>query len=123
MNTNDKFMLDDRVKKIDEKQYNNLIGWLIYFIYSRPNIMFIVSLFSIFRYMNNSSKYHFERTERVFRYIKETLNYIIRYSQIKYFQLYSYINIDSIDCIDDERSILEFVLSHGSRVILWIIKN
>jgi len=50
---------------------------LLYFIATRPGIIFVVSLLS--RFMHSSSHFHFATTKRVFRYIQGTTSYGIRY--------------------------------------------
>lgn len=44
MNTNEMLILEDGVEKVNEKEFKNLIGGLIYLTQLRPDIMFAVSL-------------------------------------------------------------------------------
>lgn len=92
MNTKDKLILDNEVEKKIKKHYISLIEWLIYFIHSRSDIIFVISLLS--RFMDKPNKYHFGIVKRVLRYIKRILNYGICYKHIKDFKIYSYINCD-----------------------------
>ena len=78
MNQKEKFSNDDGAEKVDESQYRNLIGCLMYLTATKPDIMFSVSLLS--RFMHYASEVHFQTTKRIVRYIKGTTNYGIKYS-------------------------------------------
>lgn len=52
-NTNDKLVLDEGVKKIDEQQYKSLNRGLIYLTYSRSDIMFNILCLQLVCYPNS----------------------------------------------------------------------
>lgn len=70
MNQKEKFSKVDGAKKIDESQYRSLIGCLMYFTATRPDIMFVVSLLS--RFMHCAGDVHFQAAKRIVIYIKGT---------------------------------------------------
>ena len=54
--------------------------------------MYIVSL--VLRYMHCASEIHFQTTKRVLRYVKGTIDYGIKFNQVKKFILHGYSDSD-----------------------------
>ena len=69
-----------------------MIGCLMYLTSTRPNIMYVVSLLS--RYMHCASKNNFQAAKRVLRYVKGTIDYGIKFGQVKNFILHGYSDSD-----------------------------
>ena len=69
-----------------------MIGCLMYLTATRPDIMYIVSL--LLRYMHCASEIHFQTTKRVLRYVKGTIDYGIKFNQVKKFILHGYSDSD-----------------------------
>ncbi|WJZ84189.1 hypothetical protein VitviT2T_003804 [Vitis vinifera] len=79
MTTNEKLSKDDDSEKIDEDLYRSLIGSLLYLTTIRPDILFAVSVLSMF--MHSPSEKHFSATKRVLRYIKGTIALGVQFSK------------------------------------------
>lgn len=65
---NAKFELDNGFPKINKLVYKSLIGSLLYFCASKPDIMFAASILS--RFISSPSQNHYQAAIRVLRYIK-----------------------------------------------------
>ena len=102
MNQKEKLCKEGGVEKVDERLYMCLIGYLIYLTTTRQDIKHVVSLLS--RYMHCASEIHFQSAKRILRYIKGTLDYGVRFVQVKNFNLHGYSDSDWAGCVDDMRS-------------------
>ena len=114
MNQNEKFCKEDGAAKDDERLYKTIIGCLMYLTETRPDIMNTVSLLS--RYMHCASEIHFQATKRIVKYVKGTINYGLRFCQVKNFTLHGYLYSDWAGCIDDMRSTSGYCFSFGSAI-------
>ena len=56
---------------VDKGRYKKLVGKLIYFSHTRPNILFLVNVVS--QFMNNPMEEHMKVVYRILRYFKMTL--------------------------------------------------
>ena len=121
MNQKEKFCKEDGAEKVDEKLYRSLIGCLMYLSASRPHILHALSLLS--RYMNCASRIHFQAAKRVLRYVKDTIDFGIRYHYVKNFRLHGYSDSDWAGCADDMRSTSGYLFSFGSRIFSWYSKK
>ena len=66
-------------KGISSHKYSHIIGYLLHLTnFSRPNIAYAVGRLG--RYTNNLDHSHWIAWERVFRYLKRTINYDIHYT-------------------------------------------
>lgn len=65
MNTNEQIALEDGVEKVNAKDFQSMVGGLIYLTHTRPDIMFTVSLSLISRFMSSPSKAHMGEAKRV----------------------------------------------------------
>ena len=92
MKQNEKFCKEDGAAKVDERLYRTIIGYLMYLKTTRPDIMNVVSLLS--RYMHCDSEIHFQTTKIIVRYVKGTIDYGLRFCQVKNFTLHGYSNSD-----------------------------
>jgi len=92
MNQKEKFCKEDGAAKINETLYRTLIGCLMYFTATRPDIMNATSILS--RYMHCVSEIHFKAAKRIVRYIKGTINYGLKFCQVKNFILHGYSDSD-----------------------------
>ena len=99
MNQKEKFYKEDGAAKIDETLYRTLIGCLMYLTATRPNIMNATSILS--RYMHCASEIHFQAAKRIVRYIKGTIDYGLKFCQVKNSILHGYSDSDWASCVDD----------------------
>ena len=121
MNQKEKFSKGDGAEKIDESKYRSVIGCLMYLTTTRLDIMFIVTLLSIF--MHCASEVHFQAAKRIVRYIKGTTNYGIKYSYCQNFKLHDFSDSEWASSIDDMRSTTGFCFSFGFRIFSWSSKK
>ena len=121
MNQNEKFCKKDGAAKGDERLYKTIIGCLMYLTATRPDIMNTVSLLS--RYMHCASEIHFQAAKRIVRYVKGTIDYGLRFCQVKNFTLHGYSDSDWAGCIDDMRSTSGYCFSFGSAIFSWCSKK
>ena len=121
MNADEKLILKDGIEKADAKEFQSMVGGLIYLTHSRPDIMFSVSLIS--RFMNSPSKAHMGAAKRVLRYIHGTLDLGLRYKKSNTCKLVSYTDSDWAGCADDRKSTTGYGLSLGSALISWASKK
>ena len=121
MNQNEKFCKEDGVAKVDERLYKIIIECLMYLTATRPDIMNVVSLLS--RYMHCASEIHFQATKRIVRYVKGTINYGLRFCQVKNSTLHGYSDSDWAGFVDDMRSTLGSCFSFGSAIFSWCSKK
>ncbi|RVW98283.1 Retrovirus-related Pol polyprotein from transposon RE1 [Vitis vinifera] len=121
MNQNEKFCKKDGAAKADERLYRTIIGCLMYLTATRPDIMNAVSLLS--RYMHCASEIHFQAAKRIVRYVKGTIDYGLRFCQVKNFTLHGYSDSDWAGCVDDMRSTSGYCFSFGSAIFSWCSKK
>ncbi|RVW24713.1 Copia protein [Vitis vinifera] len=117
MNQKEKFCKEDGAEKVDEGLYRSMIGCLMYLTATRPDIMHVVSLLS--RYMHCASEIHFQAAKRVIRYVKGTVDYGIKFSQVQSFNFHGFSNSDWAGYVDDMRSTSGYCFSFGSGVFSW----
>nr|KYP75144.1 Retrovirus-related Pol polyprotein from transposon TNT 1-94 [Cajanus cajan] len=121
MNQKEKFNIEDGAKKVDEKLYRSLIGYLMYLTVTRSGITYAISLLS--RYMHCASKIHFKAGKRILRYIKGTICYGVKFQPVKDFSLYGYSDSDWAGSNDDMKSTSGYCFTFGSGVFSWCSKK
>ena len=120
MNQNEKFCKEDGAAKADERLYRTIIGCLMYLTTTRPD-MNVVSLLS--RYMHCPNEIHFQVAKRIVRYVKGTINYGLRFCQVKNFTLHGNSDSDWAGCIDDMRSTLVYCFSFDSAIFFMVFQK
>ena len=83
-----KLSKDDEGSTVDPMMFKNLVGSLMYLTVTRPDIMYGVSLISIF--MESPKDSHWKAGKRISRYVSGTKDLGIMYSTSKNFKLTSY---------------------------------
>ena len=121
MQTKEKFFKDDGSLNVAKNLYISLIGCLMYLTTSRSDIVQVVSL--LFRFMHCASEEHMQVAERIFRYVKENVNYGIKYAKTYQFQMVGFSDSDWTGSVDDMKSTIGFCFSLGSGVISWCSKK
>ena len=121
MNQKEKFCKENGAEKANEGLFRSMIGCLMYLTSTRPDIMYVVSLLS--RYMHCASKNNFQAAKRVLRYVKGTIDYGIKFSQVKNFVLHGYSDSDWTGCVDDMQSTSGYCFSFGSGIFSWSSKK
>jgi hypothetical protein len=121
MNQKEKFCKEDEDAKIDETLYRTLIGCLMYLTATRPDIMNATSILS--RYMHCVSEIHFQAAKRIVRYIMGTIDYGLKFCQVKNSILHGYSDSDWASYVDDMRSTSCYCFSFGSAIFSWSSKK
>jgi len=121
MNQKEKFCKEDEAARVDERLYRSLIGCLMYLTTTKLDIMYVVSLLS--RYMHCASEIHFQAAKRILRYVKGTIDYGIRFSQVKSFNLLGYSDSDWAGCADDMRNTSGYCFTLSSGMFSWCSKK
>ena len=75
------------------------------------------------RYIHYASEIHFQTSKRILRYVKGTLDYGVRFVQVKNFNLHGYSDSDWAGCVDDMRSTLGYCFSIGYGGFSWCFKK
>jgi len=77
MITSEKMSKNDEVEKVNETNYQSLVGSLIYLTHTRSDIIHTVGMVS--RFMSEPNKNHYAAAKRILRYIKGTKYHGILY--------------------------------------------
>jgi hypothetical protein len=93
---------DEDGEVVDQREYRSMIGSLLYLTATRPNIQFPVGLCARFQSSPRSS--HQTAVQRVFRYLKHTLEFGIWYSTSSSLDLVGFSDIDFLGCGIDRKS-------------------
>ncbi|GAA0151404.1 transmembrane signal receptor [Lithospermum erythrorhizon] len=64
---------------VDETQYKQIVGSLMYLTSTRPDIMYVTSLIS--KFMSNPTELHMHLAKRILRYLKGTIDFGILYKE------------------------------------------
>ena len=112
---------DEDGKKIDQKLYRGMIGFLLYLTASRPDIMFAVCLCT--RYQSDPRESHLIAVKRIFRYLSGTKTIGLWYSRDSQFDLIAYSDSDFAGCKLDRKSTSGACQFLGSNLISWFSKK
>jgi hypothetical protein len=118
---NEKLKKEDGGKKVDATLYRSLVGNLLYFTATKPDVMFAASL--LLRFMHSPSHFHFAAAKRVLRYIQGTTSNEIRYCGNSKVKLLGFCDSDWGGCVDDMKSTSHYAFSLGSGVFSWSSKK
>jgi hypothetical protein len=69
---------DGDVETVDQREYRSMINSLLYLTATQPNIQFVVCLCARFQTSPHTS--HHQAVQRLFRYLKQTLEFKMCYS-------------------------------------------
>ncbi|CAL8152562.1 unnamed protein product [Prunus armeniaca] len=115
--TSEKLCKDDGSEPVDENEYRQIVGSLLYLTAARLDIMFAASLLA--RFMHCPTKKHYGTAKRVMRYIQGTIDFGIEYQKGKEAIIIGYCDSDWSGNQDDMRSTSSYAFSFGSRAI-WL---
>jgi hypothetical protein len=87
---------DEDGKVVDQREYRSMIGSLLYLTVTRPDIQFTVGLCA--RFQSSPRPSHRTAVRRVFRYLKHTPEFGIRYFASSLLDLVSFSNTDFAGC-------------------------
>ena len=102
MSPNVKLTVDLFGKSVDPSLYRSMIGSLLYFTASRPDISYSVGVCA--RYQANPKKSHMTALKRIIKYVKTTAEFGMWYSKDTSDVLARYSNADWARNADDRKS-------------------
>jgi hypothetical protein len=102
---------------VDPSLYQQLIGSLMYFVNTRPNICFAVNTLSQFQVEPRHENWI--AAKHVLRYIRETINYGLRYTASNNIHLHGFTDSDWAGSAKDRKSTSGMCFSLGSAMISW----
>ena len=79
MSANVKFTIDLLGKSVDSSPYKSMIGSLLYFTASKPDISYSLGMCA--RYQANPKESHMITLKRIIKYVKSTTNFGVWYSK------------------------------------------
>lgn len=111
----------DEGSNVDPTLYKRLVGSLVYLTTRRIDIMFVVSLISIF--MESPKNTHWQARKRILWYVVGTTNYGVLYTSYLDFKLIGYIDSDFAGCVDDKKNTSGYVFNFELGAVAWVSKK
>jgi len=108
---------DQSVKSVSEKEYRGMIGSLLYFTASRPEIVFAVGL--CVRFQTCAKESHLIAVKKILRYLVGTTNLGIWYKKGSSFDLVAYCDVDYAADKIERKSTSESYQFLGQALIGW----
>jgi hypothetical protein len=121
MVTGCKLSKDDDSPDVDQSSYRSMIGNLLYITTSHPDIMHVVGI--VGRYQSTPKQSHLLAVKRIFRYLKETMNYGLWYPKNQNFQLSIYSDVDWANCKDERKNMSGGAFFLGDSLVAWLSKK
>ncbi|CAL2228058.1 unnamed protein product [Prunus armeniaca] len=113
-----KLCKEDGSEAVNESEYRQIVGSLLYLTAAIPDIMFASSLLA--RFMHNSTRKHMGTAKRVLRYIQGTLDFGIEFIKGKTATLIGYCDSDCVGSEVDRRSTTSgYAFTLGSGRFSW----
>jgi len=106
---------------VDDTYFKKIVGSLLYMTATRPDIMFSVSLISI--YMSKPTEMHLQAAKRILRYLKGTTSYGIFYKKGGEENLLAFTYSDYAGDEDDCKSTFGYVFLLSSEAMSWMSKK
>jgi hypothetical protein len=116
-----KLSKDDISPDVDQRTYRSMIGSLLYITASRPDIMQAVGMVGHFQSAPKQS--HLAAVKRIFKYLKGTMTYGLRYPRNQNFQLIAYSDADWANCVDERKSTSGGAFFLGDSLVAWLSKK
>jgi hypothetical protein len=121
MGTNGHLDLDTRDKSVDQKVYRSMIGSLLYFCASRPDIMLSVCMCA--RFQADPKEVHLRVVKRIMRYLVYTPKFGLWYPKGSSFVLIGYSDADWAGCKIDRKSTSGTCQFLGRSRVSWASKK
>ena len=121
MSSNGHLDLNEEGKPVDQKLYRSMIGSLLYFCASRPNIMLSVCMCA--RFQANPKDCHLVAVKRILRYLVHTQNLGLWYPKGSLFDLLGYSDSDYAGCKVDRKSTTGTCQFLGRSLVSWSSKK
>jgi hypothetical protein len=121
MGTNGHLDLDLGGTLVDQKVHHSMIGSLLYFCASRPDIMLSVCMCA--RFQNAPKDCQLRAVKRIMRYLVLTPNLGLWYPKGSHFELLGYSDVDYARCKVDRKSTSGTCQFLGWSLISWSLKK
>jgi hypothetical protein len=108
---------DEDGEAVDQREYKSMIGSLLYPTVTRPDIQFAVCLCA--RFQASPHTLHHQVVQRIFRYLKQTLEFGIWYSTFSSLDLVGFSDADFAGSAIDRKSTSGTYHFLGSPLICW----
>jgi hypothetical protein len=108
---------DENGEVVDQRDYRSMISSLLYLTVTRPDIQFVVCLCA--RFQTSPLTSHRQAVQRIFRYLKYTLEFRIWYSASSSLYLVGFFDADFTGCGIDRKSTSGTSHVLGSSLICW----
>jgi hypothetical protein len=120
---------DEDSEAIDQRKYGSMIGSLLYLTVTLLDIQFIVCLCACFH--TSPHTLHHQAVRRIFRYLKQTLDFGIWYSTSSSLDLVGFLDVDFAGSGIDRKStsgtchfwILSYLLVFSKIIFSWSIHH
>jgi hypothetical protein len=93
---------DEDGEDVNQKEYQSMIGSLLYLTATRPYIQFLVCMCTCFQASPRNS--HRQAVKRIFRYLRHTPGFGLWYSASSSLALHGFSNADFTGCQLDRKS-------------------
>ncbi|GKD31773.1 retrovirus-related pol polyprotein from transposon TNT 1-94, partial [Tanacetum coccineum] len=103
---------------VDQTRFCSMVGFLMYFTASRPDLVFAVCMCA--RYQASPTKKHLKALKRVFRYLRGTINWGLWYPKDTAMALTAYADEEHAGCQDIRRKAEYIVMFGCGGKILWM---
>jgi len=108
---------DEETEYMSRVPYSSAVGSLMYaLVCPRPDLAYAMSLVS--RYMSNPVKEHWKAVQWVFRYLRGTADYCLKFGRTDK-GLIGYVDSDYGADLDRRRSLTGYVFTVGSCAVSW----
>ena len=102
---------------VNRKQYQRLVGRLIYLSHTCLDIAFAVSKLS--QFMHSPRPEHFDAVYRILRYLKGTLGIGLSFKKLGHLQIEVYADADWAGSITGRRSTSGYCAFVGRNLVTW----
>jgi hypothetical protein len=108
---------DEEGEHVDQKEYQSMIGSLLYLTATRLDIQFSVCLCAHFQASSRTS--HRQAVKRIFRYLRHTPDFGLWYSASSSMGLHGFSDADFAGCRFDRKSTTGTCQVLGSSLVSW----
>ncbi|GJS93466.1 retrotransposon protein, putative, ty1-copia subclass [Tanacetum coccineum] len=112
---------DTQGKAVDPTHYRGMVGTLMYFTASRPDLTFVVCMCA--RYQAKPTEKQLHAINRIFKYLRGTVNRGLWYPKDSSIALTAYADADHAGCQDTRQSTSRSMQLLGDRLVSWSSKR
>ena len=106
---------------VDETNYRSIVGALQYLTLTRPDLSYAVNL--VCQFMHKPGVLHLQAVKRILRYLRGTLDSVLRLLSRSFLSLYAFSDDDWAGCPDTHRSTNGSCVYLGANCISWSSKK